>query len=145
MAEEAHRKRVLLMANLSKTQSDAFYQLLERTNPEIDGSFRPQNIDETDVVIYFLDRWSEASSVPGAKDLPQVFEHIYALEKPAASLVLWGAAKSGREIQFIFYSMSDVGYPKLKCFALDIAFEVKHNPKDRMESSILLECAAQPD
>lgn len=135
------KKRVLIISLMNDVEVEAFYTLLEQTNPNIDGSFRPTSLDEADVVVYMLDSWDVAQNVPGARELPIVFESVHKVKSPILRHNVFGTTADGRILHFVFYSLFDNGYPPLKCFALDIAVEAKRQQGEFFETSILQDCA----
>ncbi len=135
------KKRVLIISLMNDVEVDAFYTLLEQTNPNIDGSSRPTSLDESDVVVYLLDSWDVAQNVPGARELPIVFESVYKVKSPILRHNVFGTTADGRILHFVFYSLFDNGYPPIKCFALDIAVEAKRQQGEFFETSILQDCA----
>lgn len=137
---EADKKRILIISLMNDVEVEAFYSLLEQKNPDIDGSFRPTSLDESDVVVYLLDSWEVAHNVPGARELPSVFEGVYEVKSPTLRHNVFATSGDGRNLQFIFYSLNDNGYAPIKCFALDIAVEVKREMGDFFENSTLIDC-----
>ena len=139
------RKRLLLVSSLSEAQLSAFYLRVEELNPNVDGSFRPNALNESDVVVYLLDSWSSAANAPGFQDLAPVFERVAKVTSPAVSHSMFVKMADGRDIQFIFYSTSDTGYAPLKCFAADIAIEAHRTPGDEFENHSLTDCMNSPE
>jgi hypothetical protein len=132
--------KILIFSGMNVPEIDAFYSLLENENPKIDGSFRPTNFDEADVVAYLLNSWSDADTVPGAQELPIIFEQVYKVKSPALSYSIIVELSTGRDLQFIFYSTSDAGYAPLKCYALDLAVEASRKPGEEFINNALREC-----
>ena len=135
------KKRVLIFSAMSDLENDAFYALLEQTNPNIDGSFRPKSLYEADTVVYLLNSWDDAESAPGADDLPQVFESIYEAESPVLSRGTFVDLGDEHSLHFVFYSLFDGGYAPLKCFALDLAVEVERELGDQFQNNAFGDCA----
>lgn len=145
MSSMPDKKRLLIVSSLSEAQSSAFYLRVEELNPNVNGSFRPDSLNESDVVVYLLDSWSSAANAPGFQDLAQVFERVAKVASPAVSHGLFVRMADGRDIQFIFYSTSDTGYAPLKCFAADIAVEANRTPGDEFEKHSLTNCMNSPE
>ncbi|KZK75757.1 hypothetical protein PsAD46_05493 [Pseudovibrio sp. Ad46] len=143
--EEAAKKRVLIVSNMSPSQNDAFFALLEQTNPEIDGSFRSRQLSDADIVVYFLNTWSDAPSAAGAKELPLIFERLDVPDKPIVSQSVWATMNTGNVTQFIFYSLSDADYPPLECLALDLAFEAKRKIGEWYKNTTLRDCSVKSE
>ncbi|MVO16211.1 hypothetical protein GO984_10340 [Rhodobacteraceae bacterium CY05] len=140
MGEVTVKKRVIIFSAMNDAEIDAFYTLLEQTNPDIDGLFRPQSFDETDTVVYLLDSWSAAQNAPGAQELPYIFERVYQVKSPALAHGTYIELNDGRFLQFIFYSLSDGGYAPLKCFALHLAIEIKRELGDEFQNNTFSDC-----
>lgn len=143
LAIDAEKKkiRVLLFSRMSEPQAMAFYALMEKENPLIDGSFVPTSLNETDVVAYLLNSWDELQDAPGYSEVPLVFERLKRVKGPALRKSIFANTTEGREIQFIFYSNKDAGYPLLKCYAIDLAIEAGRTVYDTSPNDALRECA----
>ncbi|MES0872390.1 hypothetical protein [Pseudovibrio sp. SCP19] len=145
MSEEAGRKRVLIFSGMSASVSNAFYGLLEEANPEIDSSFRPKSLSEADITVYFFNAWSDAPSAPGAKELYNVFDRLDKSDVPLVSQGVWATMSTGREMRFVFYSLSDAKYPPLECYARHLALEAKREPGENFENNHLFDCASEAE
>ncbi|AEV39727.1 hypothetical protein PSE_p0145 (plasmid) [Pseudovibrio sp. FO-BEG1] len=143
ISEETEKKRVLIFSGMSTSQSDTFYAHLEQSNPEINGSFRPKDLNEANYVVYLLKTWDDARFAPGAEELPEIFKHIEAIKKPATDVSLKAALSDDRDIRFIFYSLADSEYPSLECIANHLALEVSRKQGDHFENNMIRDCAAK--
>ena len=138
MNSDDTKKRVLLFSGMSPEQTDAFYTLMAQTNPLVDGEFRPQSLEEADVVAYLLTSWSDAPSAPGAAQLPEIFNRIYDIEATALSKSIHFELDNGKKFRFVFYSLESSGFAPLKCFAIDLAHEATLEIDD--EKNHLFDC-----
>jgi len=143
IAEEAgwEKKRILIISRMTDHQIDAFYSLLAKENPAIDGSYRPTDLDETNVVIYLLNSWEELSNAPGAKQLHEVFAVVDQVKSPAVSHWFYANYDDGSRIQFFFYSAVDADYPALRCYALNAAIRIGRYPEEKIEENSLSDCS----
>ena len=134
--------RVFVVSGMTEAQSDAFYALLEEKNSRIVSSKIPQNSEETDLIAYLLDNWGAASDAPGASELPKIFSGLEKLDETAVSYSTWATFSSGHSIRFIFYSLSNAGYPSLRCLASHLAFEADRAVGEDFKNNALVDCQA---
>lgn len=141
ISAEKKKIRVLMISRMTEQQLTAFYALMEKENPLIDGSFRSSSFDDADVVAYLLDSWDEVEDAPGYSDIPELFSHVSRVKSPTFNLGTVVYLTDGREIKFIFYSAKDSDYAPLKCYAIDLAVEAGRTIYDTSPNDAFRECA----
>lgn len=120
--------RVAIFSKMDDPTLDAFYHALALANPDINPDVRPSGLDDTDALVFFLDRWQDVDYAPGAKELSEIFDKVRANRPDAVSQMFVASRQDGREIRFLFYSLSSTGYLSLACYAREVAAVLNDEP-----------------
>lgn len=137
---EAQKSRILIISGMTDEQTTAFYGRMNERNGKVDRAFRPQKLDQADIVVYLLKSWDELAQAPGARQLPDIFSRVQAIDKKATSHSVWANLTSGHPLRFIFFSLEAAGYPGLTCYADYIAREVDRSAGDEFSNPYLRDC-----
>ncbi len=114
-------KKLLVVSGMPDAHLNDLYNLIGMNEKSpIDINERPSNVLESDVIVYFLDSWEDAVQAPGATELAVVFDSLKTIGEDAVSHVVVIETASGKDIQFIFYSLESSGYLAPRCYAEDI-------------------------
>ena len=137
---QAQQTRILIFSGMTGDQTNAFYGRMNQSNAKVDKGFRPQRLDQADIVVYLLKSWDDLAQAPGARQLPNIFEQVQAIDKKAVSHTIWADLTSGHSLRFLFFSLEAAGYPGLTCYADYIAREVDRKAGDEFSNPYLRDC-----
>ena len=137
---EAQKSRLLIISGMTDEQTTAFYGRMNERNSKVDRDFRPQKLDQADIVVYLLKSWDDLAQAPGARQLPNIFSQVQGVDKKATSHSIWANLTNGHPLRFIFFSLEAAGYPGLTCYADYIAREVDRQAGDEFSNPYLRDC-----
>ena len=137
---QAPQTRILIFSGMTDAQTNAFYGRMNQSNAKVDKYFRPQKLDQADIVVYLLKSWDDLAQAPGARQLPNIFEQVKAIDEKAVSHTIWADLTGGHSLRFLFFSLEAAGYPGLTCYADYVAREVDRKAGDEFSNPYLRDC-----
>lgn len=88
-------------------------------------------LHEADVVIYLLENWSDVGFASWQKELEPIYRRVQNLDD-AAQKSTYTTTANGNDVRFVFYNMSPLANPPIKCVALDFLDTLGSTAPDRI-------------
>lgn len=111
--------------------------ITKHSAPEIfDHTFKPQGYADADLVVYMLNKWSDASKIPGAEVLQPMTGEVALLSQDIFSNTrnfVVNNPTSEREIVFLFYNLSGLKGCTIEELAKDAVQHFKVGYPDKSE------------
>ncbi|MEO1109696.1 MAG: hypothetical protein AAFX90_17425 [Pseudomonadota bacterium] len=139
--ENANPKIVVaVISNLSDDSLDAFYDRLEYWNHNIEGTRRPQNLIDADVIAYLPDLSSNLEQEPDQQYLSFNNDNVEITAASARADAILVETESGKLMNYIYYLPGEQMHAPLECFARHLANEAAATPATIRRKNVLQDC-----
>lgn len=124
--------KVTVVSVMDEKQGQKFFEILNSHSDEIkvDMKHKPNNLFDSNVVIYFLSDWESKKYAPEEALVQEIFEELdKVVTAESASAQTVATIKDAGEILFIFYMTKVSGISDIDHFAKDASLRIrKANP-----------------